>query len=288
MNAEPVRIREIPYNYTSFSDREIVIRLLGEQMWAVSGTSCAPSASPAAPRACCSRCWATSGWWRAIPISRTTCSRIRAAAPRWSGRMRHRLDADRGAPRRATPLALQLTRGARARGACGRIRQRLRRRRRTAPQACAAQARRASRARDNIDFDGLARVSHVTDATDWRVEYPFVVISPGQRGRSRRGGAGLHRARPDHHPARRRHRLYRRRHAAAPRLGGHQYREAGSSRRVRADGPAGLGRSRSPTVRCGAGVVTARVMERGRSGRSGLRGGPDLGRMPPASAAMSP
>ncbi|RKZ05638.1 FAD-linked oxidase, partial [bacterium] len=29
----PNRIREIPYNYTSFSDREIVIRFLGEQMW---------------------------------------------------------------------------------------------------------------------------------------------------------------------------------------------------------------------------------------------------------------
>ncbi len=32
--------------------------------------------------------------------------------------------------------------------------------------------------RDNIQFDGLARVSHVTDATDWRVEYPFVVLNP--------------------------------------------------------------------------------------------------------------
>jgi hypothetical protein len=31
---------------------------------------------------------------------------------------------------------------------------------------------------DNIAFDGLARVSHVTDATDWRIEYPFVVINP--------------------------------------------------------------------------------------------------------------
>jgi hypothetical protein len=29
------RLREIPYNYTSFSDREIVIRLLGEEMWQV-------------------------------------------------------------------------------------------------------------------------------------------------------------------------------------------------------------------------------------------------------------
>ncbi|VAW78775.1 FAD/FMN-containing dehydrogenases, partial [hydrothermal vent metagenome] len=29
------RIREIPYNYTSFSDREIVLRFLGEQTWQV-------------------------------------------------------------------------------------------------------------------------------------------------------------------------------------------------------------------------------------------------------------
>ena len=27
------RIREIPYNYTSFSDREIVIRFLGDEGW---------------------------------------------------------------------------------------------------------------------------------------------------------------------------------------------------------------------------------------------------------------
>ena len=33
-------------------------------------------------------------------------------------------------------------------------------------------------AKDNIHFDGLMRVSHVTDASDWRVEYPFVVITP--------------------------------------------------------------------------------------------------------------
>src|SRR5512142_2501847 len=32
---ERSRLREIPYNYTSFSDREIVIRLLGAPMWAL-------------------------------------------------------------------------------------------------------------------------------------------------------------------------------------------------------------------------------------------------------------
>src|SRR5271163_2643239 len=29
------RLREIPYNYTSLADREIVIRLLGESAWAI-------------------------------------------------------------------------------------------------------------------------------------------------------------------------------------------------------------------------------------------------------------
>src|SRR3984957_13780263 len=29
------RLREIPYNYTSLSDREIVIRLLGERAWSL-------------------------------------------------------------------------------------------------------------------------------------------------------------------------------------------------------------------------------------------------------------
>ncbi|MEK9774838.1 MAG: DUF3683 domain-containing protein, partial [Quisquiliibacterium sp.] len=32
--------------------------------------------------------------------------------------------------------------------------------------------------RDNVKFDAMSRVSHVTDATDWRVEYPFVVLTP--------------------------------------------------------------------------------------------------------------
>ena len=31
----PVRLREIPYNYTTFSDREIVLRLLGVRAWEI-------------------------------------------------------------------------------------------------------------------------------------------------------------------------------------------------------------------------------------------------------------
>lgn len=33
IKSQTKRIREIPYNYTSFSDREIVIRFLGESAW---------------------------------------------------------------------------------------------------------------------------------------------------------------------------------------------------------------------------------------------------------------
>src|SRR5829696_4234112 len=35
VDGETPRLREIPYNYTSFSDREIAIRLLGERAWDV-------------------------------------------------------------------------------------------------------------------------------------------------------------------------------------------------------------------------------------------------------------
>src|SRR3954470_19296977 len=35
VDSEAPRLREIPYNYTSFSDREIVIRLLGPRAWEV-------------------------------------------------------------------------------------------------------------------------------------------------------------------------------------------------------------------------------------------------------------
>ena len=50
---------------------------------------------------------------------------------------------------------------------------------------CAESARRLllkHTRKDNIRFDAFSRVAHVTDATDWRVELPFVVLDAGQRG----------------------------------------------------------------------------------------------------------
>ena len=34
----PARLREIPYNYTSFSDREVVMRILGKEAWDIINT----------------------------------------------------------------------------------------------------------------------------------------------------------------------------------------------------------------------------------------------------------
>jgi FAD/FMN-containing dehydrogenase len=46
--------------------------------------------------------------------------------------------------------------------------------------SCAARcaARWALTAGTTSSSTALSRVSHVTDATDWRVEYPFVVLTP--------------------------------------------------------------------------------------------------------------
>ena len=83
------------------------------------------SAAPAARRACCTRCWATSGWCSATPISRTTCSTTRSAAQLLIEALHHRLGEveKRRTPgrrrRSATPLvgellALRARRGASA------------------------------------------------------------------------------------------------------------------------------------------------------------------------------
>ena len=71
----------------------------------------------------------------------------------------------------------------------------------------------------------LSRVSHVTDATDWRVEYPFVVLTPDTEEEMAGLVKGLYRPWADHRPARRRHRLHRWRDSAHLEECGHQYRK---------------------------------------------------------------
>ena len=90
--------------------------------------------------------------------------------------LRHRLRRDRGAPpgQRSGRAAA----GAHGRARCDDFEAGFERHRAACAARSCASAAPASPAATTSQFDGLARVSHVTDATDWRVEYPFVVLTP--------------------------------------------------------------------------------------------------------------
>lgn len=166
------RIREIPYNYTSFSDKEIVLRFLGDE------------------------CWQTI---ESLRESRNTGR---------SARMLFEVLGDMWVVSRNPYIQNDLIRNPKRRDALiGALKHRLREveKRLNGNQVAATllestrkavtefaewfpaqveMRRKVSKVLgkvtrdDNIDFSGLARVSHATDATDWRVELPLVVISP--------------------------------------------------------------------------------------------------------------
>jgi FAD/FMN-containing dehydrogenase/Fe-S oxidoreductase len=166
------RIREIPYNYTSFSDREIVIRFLGEDIWGVFNELRAERNTGISARMMLE---VLGDMW---VVARNPY--LQEDLLEDAGRHRALVEAMRHRLRQIELRANGNTKALQLHAAAGKavdrftaqfesdrkLRDRLRR--------C---FRRVTR-RDNVDFGGLARVSHATDATDWRVELPFVVISP--------------------------------------------------------------------------------------------------------------
>ena len=167
-----VRLREIPYNYTSFSDREIVIRLLGAEAWRVLESLRAERVTGRSAR----MLYEVLGDIWVVQRNPYLEDDLRANPQRRAAlieAMRHRLreiDKRRGSNERVAQLLTA------ASSAVAAFEQHF--------VDSAALRKRVMRLlarhtrRDNICFDGLARVSHVTDATDWRVEYPFVVLFP--------------------------------------------------------------------------------------------------------------
>ena len=167
------RIREIPYNYTSFSDREIVIRYLGEDNWRLIEDLRGTRRTGRSARMLFE---VLGDMWvvERNPYLQDDLINNVDRRDALIQALNHRLQQFETAPQR------QPGGGTPARGGaqCGRpLLQLLRRTSRTCATGCAACSARITR-KDNIDFSGLARVSHATDATDWRVEMPFVVISP--------------------------------------------------------------------------------------------------------------
>ncbi|MBV8648554.1 DUF3683 domain-containing protein [Paludibacterium sp.] len=166
------RLREIPYNYTSFADREIMIRLLGEDMWQLLEALRAERRTGRSARMLfevLGDIWVVDRNPYLVDDLLDNPKRLSALV----GAMHHRLrEIDK---RREGNDKVQALIAATAR-AVGRFEAQF-----SETRVLRAQIlKRLSRftRRDNILFDGLARVSHVTDATDWRVEYPFVVLCP--------------------------------------------------------------------------------------------------------------
>jgi FAD/FMN-containing dehydrogenase/Fe-S oxidoreductase len=184
------RLREIPYNYTSFSDREIVIRLLGRDMWRLLEELRGQRRTGRSARMLfevLGDIWVV----QRNPYLQDDLLDNPKRRALLVDALHHRLN-EIDKRRRATAMPGEPSTGAVA-AADDREEKvlRLLEAARAAVDRFAASFRetwdlrkrvvrtlaRVTR-RDNIAFDGLARVSHVTDATDWRVEYPFVVLHP--------------------------------------------------------------------------------------------------------------
>jgi len=180
----PTRLREIPYNYTSFSDREIVIRLLGESSWELLDELRAARQTGRSARMLyevLGDIWVV----RRNPYLQDDMLDNPKRRQELIDALHHRLaevdkrrqtvDLDGGdeAAIRSANVEKLLKAASRAVedfGAEFRATYDLRKR--------ATKVLGRYTEKHNICFDGMKRVAHVTDATDWRVEYPFVVLTP--------------------------------------------------------------------------------------------------------------
>ena len=166
------RIREIPYNYTSYSDREIVIRLLGSQSWDLLQQLREQRRTGRSARMLfeiLGDIWAVNRNPYLIDDLLENPQRQQALVKE----MRHRLN-EIQKRRDNNQQVIQLISNTDLAindfdSSFGKTRSKR--------EQVFSRLRKITH-KDNIMFDGLARVSHVTDATDWRVEYPFVVINP--------------------------------------------------------------------------------------------------------------
>ncbi|MEM5454429.1 FAD/FMN-binding oxidoreductase [Paraburkholderia phytofirmans] len=179
------RLREIPYNYTSFSDREIVIRLLGDEAWAVLAELRAERRTGRSARMLyevLGDIWVV----RRNPYlqddlldnPKRRAMLIEALHHRLSEiEKRRRADltehGDEAGIDRAARVETLVQAARRAVDEFASEFQKTYDLRKRATKVLGKVTEK-----DNIKFDGLSRVSHVTDATDWRVEYPFVVLTP--------------------------------------------------------------------------------------------------------------
>ena len=172
------RLREIPYNYTSFSDREIVIRLLGPRSWDLLNRLREERRTGRSARMLyevLGDMWVVqrNPYLQDDLLDNPKRRKLLVEA------LNHRLgevqkrrtpEAD---PERDRFVGELLDAASQAVAGFDAMFLEVASLRRLTQRALGRLTKK-----DNIKFDGLSRVSHVTDATDWRVEYPFVVLTP--------------------------------------------------------------------------------------------------------------
>jgi FAD/FMN-containing dehydrogenase/Fe-S oxidoreductase len=171
------RLREIPYNYTSLADREIVIRLLGESAWGVLDDLRAERRTGRSARMLyevLGDIWVVDRNPYLQDDLLDNPKRRRQLIEALHHRL-HEMEKRRDAADQVRDAKVgQLLRAA------GEAVLQFERR-----FAELEQMRKRARRlflkhtrKDNIRFDAFSRVAHVTDATDWRVELPFLVLAP--------------------------------------------------------------------------------------------------------------
>jgi len=174
LKSQPLRLREIPYNYTSFSDREIVIRILGMQAWDALDSLRSERKTGRSARMLyevLGDIWVVNrnpylqddlldNPKRLKSLIDALNHRLNEVEKRITQNLEEKVSFLVSAARQAVKnFASDFEKAKHLRVQTRKVLSKI-------------------TAQDNIGFDGFVRVSHVTDATDWRVEYPFVVITP--------------------------------------------------------------------------------------------------------------
>jgi FAD/FMN-containing dehydrogenase/Fe-S oxidoreductase len=171
---ESPRLREIPYNYTSFSDKEIVIRLLGKEAWQTLETLRGVRRTGRSARMLfevLGDIWVVQRNPYLQDDLLDNAVRRKALIDALWHRLREvekRISDDS-----AQQVALLIRSARKAVQSFEQEFQTVAQLRKQAKRVFAKYTHA-----DNVAFDGMSRVAHVTDATDWRVEYPFVVLKP--------------------------------------------------------------------------------------------------------------
>jgi FAD/FMN-containing dehydrogenase/Fe-S oxidoreductase len=167
-----MQYREIPYNYSSFSDKEIVLRFLGEQVWSAleslrQGRNTGRSAKMLFE--ILGDMWAV----ERNPYLQEDLINNKKRFNNLIDAMYHRLSLIKGRTNgneEVIKIATQVD------NKIGEFSQNLLNFKQK--KAKITKEFKKITSVNNIRFDPLSRASHATDATDWRVEYPILVLTP--------------------------------------------------------------------------------------------------------------